>query len=96
PEGAIAEYRQTLALAAILVVRSPAQLEMQTVIAAAYEAIGKSQLALGRRDQALASFELDREIAERVSSQDPANKEWRNGLKASKNFIAEARTAPRR
>jgi hypothetical protein len=95
-DAALAEYRQALAIAATLVVRSPTQLDLQLDVAGAYEAIGVTLVDLGRLDEAIAVLQLDHDISARLAARDPANAVWRGSVSASAGMIAEVRAMPRR
>lgn len=88
-KGALASYRQGLAIAEALAGHDPTNNEWQRDLSVSYNKIGEVLLAQGDGPGALAIYRRELAIAELLAARDPANTEWQRDLSVSHEKIGD-------
>ncbi|OAN46965.1 hypothetical protein A6A04_20490, partial [Paramagnetospirillum marisnigri] len=81
--GALAEFRQSLAIFERLAAHDPANTEWQSDLSISHVKVGGILQAQGDLAGALVEFRKGLDIAERLAAHDPANAQWQRDLSVS-------------
>jgi hypothetical protein len=88
--GALAAYRQSLAIAQLVSGEHPTNAQWQRNLSICHAKIGDTLFALGQDSEGLAPYRQSLAIIQFLSAQDPTNPQWRRDLRLTQRHILKS------